>query len=178
MAKTAEAVSSFLSELGKKLRPLGDADLAEMLHLKEAEVSFSFIIFTNMYDYSTLVFKICLFQITLTLSFPSSSFFWLSIAVQRIRAWFWWKDQLLGHAILHDHGRGKELRCEPKQVKGILPSSCSYQGYVNRFSAIQFYQHVLGVHLNACKPQGPFVQGADNAIQWILCYPVDKSLIL
>ncbi|CAH3129560.1 unnamed protein product [Pocillopora meandrina] len=37
MAKTAEAVSSFLSELGKKLRPLGDADLAEMLHLKEAE---------------------------------------------------------------------------------------------------------------------------------------------
>lgn len=61
MAKTAEAVSSFLSELGKKLRPLGDADLAEMLHLKEAEVSFSFIIFTYMYDYSTLVFKICLF---------------------------------------------------------------------------------------------------------------------
>ena len=42
MAKTAEAVSSFLSELGKKLRPLGDADLAEMLHLKEAEVSFLF----------------------------------------------------------------------------------------------------------------------------------------
>lgn len=37
MAKTAEAVSSFLSELGKKLRPLGDADLAEMLHMKEAE---------------------------------------------------------------------------------------------------------------------------------------------
>lgn len=70
MAKTAEAVSSFLSELGKKLRPLGDADLAEMLHLKEAEVSF-----TYMYDYSTLVFKICLFQITLTLSFPSLSFF-------------------------------------------------------------------------------------------------------
>ena len=43
MAKTAEAVSSFLSELGKKLRPLGDADLAEMLHLKEAEVSFLFL---------------------------------------------------------------------------------------------------------------------------------------
>ena len=133
---------------------------------------------TCMTTVPCMVFKICLFQITLTLSFPSLSFFWLSIAVQRIRAWFWWKDQLLGHAILHDHGRGKELRCEPKQVKGILPSSCSYQGYVNRFSAIQFYQHVLGVHLNACKPQGPFVQGADNAIQWILCYPVDKSLIL
>ena len=38
MSKTAEAVSSFLSELCTKLRPLGDADLAEMLHLKEDEV--------------------------------------------------------------------------------------------------------------------------------------------
>ena len=38
MSKTAEAVSSFLSELCSKLRPLGDADLAEMLSLKEAEV--------------------------------------------------------------------------------------------------------------------------------------------
>ncbi|CAH3175310.1 unnamed protein product [Porites lobata] len=37
MSKTAEAVSSFLSELCSKLRPLGDADLAEMLSLKEAE---------------------------------------------------------------------------------------------------------------------------------------------
>ncbi|KAJ7372971.1 Thimet oligopeptidase [Desmophyllum pertusum] len=37
MSKTAEAVSSFLSELSNKLRPLGDADLAEMLSLKEAE---------------------------------------------------------------------------------------------------------------------------------------------
>jgi len=38
MSKTAEAVSSFLSELCSKLRLLGDADLAEMLSLKEAEV--------------------------------------------------------------------------------------------------------------------------------------------
>ncbi|CAH3015421.1 unnamed protein product [Porites evermanni] len=37
MSKTAEAVSSFLSELCSKLRPLGDADLLEMLSLKEAE---------------------------------------------------------------------------------------------------------------------------------------------
>ncbi|XP_078354234.1 thimet oligopeptidase-like isoform X2 [Oculina patagonica] len=37
MSKTAEAVSSFLSELCAKLRPLGDADLTEMLRLKEAE---------------------------------------------------------------------------------------------------------------------------------------------
>ena len=39
MSKTAEAVSSFLSELCTKLRPLGHADLAEFLRLKEAEVS-------------------------------------------------------------------------------------------------------------------------------------------
>ena len=38
MSKTAGAVSSFLSELCSKLRLLGDADLAEMLSLKEAEV--------------------------------------------------------------------------------------------------------------------------------------------
>ena len=38
MSKTAEAVSSFLTELCNKLRPLGEADIVEMLCLKEAEV--------------------------------------------------------------------------------------------------------------------------------------------
>lgn len=38
MSKTAEAVSSFLSELCEKLRPLGEADLKVMLKLKEDEV--------------------------------------------------------------------------------------------------------------------------------------------
>lgn len=37
MSKTAEAVSSFLSELCEKLRPLGEADLEVMLQLKEEE---------------------------------------------------------------------------------------------------------------------------------------------
>lgn len=37
MSKTAEAVSSFLSELCEKLRPLGEADLKVMLKLKENE---------------------------------------------------------------------------------------------------------------------------------------------
>ena len=44
MSKTGDAVSSFLSELCNKLRPLGDADLAEMLSLKEAEVYILFSI--------------------------------------------------------------------------------------------------------------------------------------
>ena len=39
MSKIAEAVSSFLAELCAKLRPLGEADVAEMLRLKEAEVT-------------------------------------------------------------------------------------------------------------------------------------------
>ena len=38
MAKTAEAVSSFLSELIGKLRPLAEAELAVMLKMKEDEV--------------------------------------------------------------------------------------------------------------------------------------------
>lgn len=44
MSKTAEAVSSFLTELCTKLRPLGEADIAEMLCLKEAEVTYIYLI--------------------------------------------------------------------------------------------------------------------------------------
>ena len=38
MSKTAEAVSTFLAELAKKLETLGNSDLAVMLAMKEEEV--------------------------------------------------------------------------------------------------------------------------------------------
>ena len=56
MSKTAEAVSSFLSELCEKLRPLGEADLEVMLQLKEEEV-FLFIMQVHIANSTTLTFK-------------------------------------------------------------------------------------------------------------------------
>lgn len=72
----------------------------------------------------------------------------------------------------------KSYAVDQNKLKEYFPLHVVTKGMLTWFSVIQFNLHVLGVHLNACKPQAPFVQGADNVIQCILCYPVDKSLIL
>ena len=38
MAKTGEAVATFLADLASKMAPLGEAEIKEMLELKEQEV--------------------------------------------------------------------------------------------------------------------------------------------
>lgn len=77
------------------------------------------------YDTSEVIFSILIPQ------FSHFTFLlWIFLVVRRVGAWIWWQNQLLGYALLHDHG-GREKVCSgSEQGQGVFPSSYSYQGYV------------------------------------------------